>query len=192
MEGWSAWRLFQAQLRGSGLFIFFTALLLVLLLLYGTRGWVEGWVLAVAAGLEGSVILLALVTGIHEALHLERAHRLGIEVSEVRVLGLGNIRYRVVAGCPGKALVAEEPYRRPHQYILLLSWALSYSIPLVVDSSIARMVFAFMVLLPLAMLLASVCTVRAMRSIHEGSPCYRMASVLGSRGDLEDVEECRT
>jgi len=134
--------------------------------------------------------MLASATSIHEVLHMNMGSLLEVKILNLRALSLGNIYYILEAMCPEKALIAAEPYRRPHQYLFLTLWIISYSIPIFKAPLIAKPAFILMATLPLTLLLASMCTLKTIHSLNNKSLCYKIAVSLGSKSNLMDIEEC--
>ncbi len=63
------------------------------------------------------VLTIAIVTAVHESLHIRKARELGYNV-KIRVQGLGNIRYELKGSGEDVRAVAREPYFRPEQYVV--------------------------------------------------------------------------
>ena len=157
----SVYRLTWYQVRNSLLIRGLIILFVISLALYAMNLWVDLSFLIVFAGIILTLVALALTTSIHESLHMRAARRFGVKVLNLKVLGLGNVYYTLNSGCPEKALIAEEPYRRPHQYLCMVLWLISYIVPIVVSSIIIKTALILMAVLPSVLLASSVCTSRA-------------------------------
>ncbi len=184
MSAHSTLKIFVLQLRKSKMLILLTALLPLGL-------WLRGPVLAIIASMVAAAVMLAAATALHEGLHLRAASKLGVAVEDVQVLGLGNVRYSLKAECPEKAVVAMSPYRSWSQYLFLILWLSTNVIIALYLHSWSRIFVLITALIPTIALIGSVCTAVAIESLPENSLCREIAEVLGSKGDIADIIDCR-
>lgn len=174
----SVFRLVWLQLRGSKVFLASTVVLIIAYLLN-----------VCGLGVAGQVFL-AVATGVHEALHLRKASELGIAVMGMEVGRLGGINYSLNAACPEKGLVAEAPYKAPHQYIVTALWVATLAIPIPMLPPPTTILFTLYTIPPLTLLVSMLCTLITLRNPYR-KLCRELASILGSRDDIREALACR-
>lgn len=184
------WDLVYGQLKVSKSFHILVILFLFLfpLSLFYT---IFIYLIEILGGIIVTVSMLALATGIHEHIHLKTAEKLKLKITDVRVNRIGDINYGLYSSCPEKAVVAKAPYVAIDQYILLVVWITIYVFLIYMCSNIiVEIIYIFLLLVPIILLISSLSTLRFITSKNTRSLSYKIALLIGSKDDLEEIREC--
>ncbi len=184
------WNLVCEQLKASKSFHILMIVFLVLFLsslFYA----IPTYVIEIMGGFIITLFMLALATGIHEHLHLRTAEKLKLRIASISVNRIGNINYTIYSSCPDKAIVAEAPYVSVEQYIFLMVWIIIYIFFIYTCSNvIVRIIYMLLLSIPVILLISSLNTLRFIISKNTRSVSYKIAWLIGSKDDLEEMKEC--
>ena len=126
-------------------------------------------------------VMMAAVTSVHEMVHIRRAEELGHPVRDIKILGLGNIRYEVDSPPEVRREVARAPYFSLKPYLVEVAFLIILAVIAASATSPYNYLLLALEAIPSMHFVSTVCAHLAFR----GLGCEKLAR-LASPEDLRE------